>query len=277
MYNELNLSEADGVLAAYNAVCELVEDTERLQAACAAKEAELAELRGQTAELFGARLEAEGMGEEAVTAAKAMWQSDPQSVAMATLGCDFAEAANPYGCNQYGHGFKEPHGAAGGRGQKTFDFFDDVQDQKVVREQREIKKRFDDASDEVKKAYEDSREKAKELNRFHEETERRNNGRVWTEEEREHEKKLEDELMKADERSKTARRKQLEAARKAGKKVKPDFSDDDLGFIDDKLYDEFKDVFDDDEVKSSRTLEELLEDEEVAAANPYGCNQYGHE
>ncbi|MBR5894974.1 MAG: hypothetical protein IKZ13_05485 [Akkermansia sp.] len=52
-------------------------------------------------------------GEEAVTAAKAMWQSDPQSVAMATLGCDFAEAANPYGCNQYGHGFKEPHSGYG--------------------------------------------------------------------------------------------------------------------------------------------------------------------
>lgn len=111
MYKELELSEADGVLAAYNAVCELVEDTERLQAACAAKEAELAELRGQTAELFAARLEAEGMGEEAVTAAKAMWQRDPKSVAMATLGCDIAEAANPYGCNQYGHEWKGKHGA----------------------------------------------------------------------------------------------------------------------------------------------------------------------
>ena len=52
-------------------------------------------------------------GEEAVTAAKAMWQRDPQSVAVATLGCDFAEAANPYGCNQYGHGFKEPHSGYG--------------------------------------------------------------------------------------------------------------------------------------------------------------------
>ncbi len=52
-------------------------------------------------------------GEEAVTAAKAMWQRDPQSVAMATLGCDIAEAANPYGCNQYGHGFKEPHSGYG--------------------------------------------------------------------------------------------------------------------------------------------------------------------
>lgn len=277
MYKELNISETEGVWAAYLALCDLKEETERLQAACAAKEAELYELRSRTAELFGERLSAEGADDDAVQAAKAMWLSEPAAAAHAALGCDIVEAANPYGCNQYGHGFKEPHGAAGGRGQKTFDFFDDVQDQKVVREQREIKKRFEDASDEVKKAYEDSREKAKELNRFHEETERRNNGRAWTEEEREHEKKLEDELMKADERSKTARRKQLEAARKAGKKVVPDFSDDDLGFIDDKLYDEFKDVFDDDDVKSSRTLEELLDDEEVAAANPYGCNQYGHE
>ena len=93
MYKELNISETEGVWAAYLALCNLKEETERLQAACAAKEAELAELRGQTSELFGARLEAEGIGEEAVTAAKAMWQHDPQSVAMATLGCDFAEAA----------------------------------------------------------------------------------------------------------------------------------------------------------------------------------------
>ena len=92
--------------------------------------------------------------------------------------------------------------------------------------------------------------------------------------------------------AKTARRRQLEAAREAGKKVKPSFSGNKNGNIDDDLYDEFKDVFEDDEVKSSRTLEELLEeeeivksshydgyeiDEEVDAANPYGCNQYGHE
>lgn len=38
-----------------------------------------------------------------MTAAKAMWQRDPQSVAVATLGCDFAEAANPYGCNGFQH------------------------------------------------------------------------------------------------------------------------------------------------------------------------------
>lgn len=32
------------------------------------------------------------------------------------------EAANPYGCNQYGHGFKQPHSGYGGGGQKTFNF-----------------------------------------------------------------------------------------------------------------------------------------------------------
>ncbi len=85
MYRELSISESDGVLAAFNAVCDLKEETERLQAACAAKEAELAGLRVQTAELFGERLEAEGMEPEAVMAAKAMWQSDPESAARAVL------------------------------------------------------------------------------------------------------------------------------------------------------------------------------------------------
>ena len=110
MNEELELLETDSELPAYNAVCDLVEEVERLQAACAAKEAELAELREQTAELFGARLEAEGMSEEAVTAAKAMWQHDPENAARAVLGCDIMEAANPYGCNQYGHEWKGKHG-----------------------------------------------------------------------------------------------------------------------------------------------------------------------
>ena len=32
------------------------------------------------------------------------------------------DAANPYGCNPYGHGFKRPHSGYGGGGQKTFNF-----------------------------------------------------------------------------------------------------------------------------------------------------------
>lgn len=110
MYKELNISETEGVWAAYLALCGLKEETERLQAACAAKEAELYELRSRTAELFGERLSAEGADEDAVQAAKAMWLSEPAAAAQAALGCDIAEAANPYGCNQYGHEWRMPHG-----------------------------------------------------------------------------------------------------------------------------------------------------------------------
>lgn len=110
MYEELNISESEGVWAAYLAVCYLKEETERLQAACAAKTAELAELREQTAELFAERVAAEGADDDAVLAAMAMWKSDPQSAAQAVLGCDIAEAANPYGCNQYGHEWRGKHG-----------------------------------------------------------------------------------------------------------------------------------------------------------------------
>lgn len=146
MYKELNIAESDGVWAAYFAICDMKDETERLLAACASKENELAELRGQTAELFAERLAAEGADEEAVCAAKAMWKSNPESAARAVLGCDIAEAANPYGCNQYGHGFREPHGAAGGRGQKTFDFFSKTQT-------KAKKKKNDDES--VKSSQED--------------------------------------------------------------------------------------------------------------------------
>ncbi|MBQ8238937.1 MAG: hypothetical protein IJZ39_12430 [Oscillospiraceae bacterium] len=121
MYEELNISELEGVWAAYLAICDLKEETERLQAACAAKTAELAELREQTAELFAERVAAEGADDDAVHAAMAMWQHDPESAARAVLGCDIAEAANPYGCNQYGHEWRGKHGEGwkpSGRGGK---------------------------------------------------------------------------------------------------------------------------------------------------------------
>lgn len=47
-------------------------------------------------------------------------------------------AANPYGCNQYGHGFREPHGEAGGKGQKTFGFFGETKDKKREAVQKEL-------------------------------------------------------------------------------------------------------------------------------------------
>ena len=288
MYKELNISEVEGVWAAYLAICDLKEETERLKAACAAREAELAGLRAQTAELFGTRLEAEGMGDEAVTSAKAMWQSDPQSAAQAVLGCDIAEAANPYGCNQYGHGFKEPHGAAGGRGQKTFDFFGETQ-KEVNKDRRKAQRAYDSATKDTEKALERVKETAEAVESFANSPDDKTKSMDDLISEAD---KLKEANKQAIKDAKAARRRQLEAAREAGKKVKPAFNGNKNGNIDDDLYDEFKDVFDDDDVKSSRTLEELLEeeeivksshydgyeiDEEVDAANPYGCNQYGHE
>ena len=278
MYKELNISETEGVWAAYLALCNLKEETERLQAACAAKEAELAELRGQTSELFGARLEAEGMGVEAVTAAKAMWQRDPQSVAMATLGCDFAEAANPYGCNQYGHGFKEPHSGYGSGGQKTFDFFGETQ-KEVNKDRRKAQRAYDSAAKDTEKALERVKETADAVERFANSPDDKTKSMDDLISEAD---KLKEANKQAIKDAKEARRRQLEAAREADKKVKPAFSGNKNGNIDDDLYDEFKDVFDDDDVKSSRTLEELLEEDcldadILRAANPYGCNQYGHE
>lgn len=256
MYKELGLSEADGVLAAYNAVCELAEATERLQAACAAKEAELAELRGQTVELFGARLEAEGMGEEAVTSAKAMWQSDPQSAAQAVLGCDIAEAANPWGCNQYGH--RKGHnggqsGSEGERGNRTNN------NKKATLTDTEAESLTDDmfeiAMEEggYEKLYDVPKEKLKAV--------------------------IKQELMKSGSRDMFGNYDTGED----GNSAKYRWWRKNVKRIVDSL---------DDDVKSSRTLEELLDeeeivksshydgyeiDEEVDAANPYGCNQYGHE
>lgn len=109
MNRELNLPENATTFAALAALGELSEEVEKSQAAAAAKMEELAALRAQTAELFAERLRAEGADDEAVSAAKAMWAENPSLTAQAALGVDIAEAANPYGCNQYGEGWRQPH------------------------------------------------------------------------------------------------------------------------------------------------------------------------
>lgn len=105
MYEELlNLPEETGRLGTMVAISDLIHETERLEAARAAKEAELLELRAQTAELFGSALEAAGNDEGTVSAAKAMWERDPQTAAQAIAGCSIEEAVSAArGCNQYKH------------------------------------------------------------------------------------------------------------------------------------------------------------------------------
>lgn len=242
MYKELSISESEGVWAAYLALCDLKEETERLQAACAAKEAELAELRGQTSELFGARLEAEGMGEEAVTSAKAMWQSDPQSAAQAVLGCDIAEAANPWGCNQYGHRKGHNGGQSGSVGERK-DMTND--NKKATLTDTEAESLTDDlfeiAMEEggYEKLYDVPKEKLKAV--------------------------IKQELMKSGSREMFG---DVDTG-EDGNPAKYRWWRKNVKRIVDSL---------DDDVKSSSTLEELLEEEDIVnAANPYGCNQHGHE
>lgn len=105
MYEELlNLPEETGRLGTMVAISDLIHEAERLEAARAAKEAELLELRAQTAELFGSVLEAAGNDEGTVSAAKAMWERDPQTAAQAIAGCSIEEAVSAArGCNQHKH------------------------------------------------------------------------------------------------------------------------------------------------------------------------------
>lgn len=65
---------------------------------------ELLELRASTAQLFGEKLREAGYTEEAVQAAKALYMADPAAAETMLLGSsEFVTAANPWGCNQYGH------------------------------------------------------------------------------------------------------------------------------------------------------------------------------
>lgn len=254
MYKELNISKTEGVWAAYLALCDLKEETERLQAACAAKEVELAELRGQTAELFGARLEAEGMGEEAVTAAKAMWQRDPQSVAMATLDCDFTEAANPWGCNQYGHR-KGHSGGVGGSDAKNSEARSNLSDSdadfltsdayEIAMEEGGYEILYDTPKEKVKKAIRDTLKETGSASMLEGDTSALYSW--WKKNKEKVVNKLKAESLQASNKHACEQESEQYSA-------------------------EYYDV-----LECSHTLEEMLEDEEVAAANPYGCNQYGHE
>lgn len=245
MYEELELLETDSEMPAYNAVCDLVEEVERLQAACTAKEAELAELREQTAELFGARLDAEGMSEEAVAAAKAMWMSNPQSAAMATLGCDITEAANPWGCNQYGH--RKGHGSSSGGAEGS--------SEKPSADPREENDKARENFTRAQENYRLARKKVFDLADQIEKAARKGDTALVEKLKREQEKARE-ERSRASEEADRATKAWSEANRRLRSWRKQS----------------------QDSVKSSRTLEELLDEEDIVnASNPYGCNQHGHE
>lgn len=264
MYEELNISETEGVWAAYLAVCDLKEETERLQAACAAKTAELAELREQTSELFAERVAAEGGDDEAVQAAMAMWVSDPQSAAQAVLGCDIAEAANPYGCNQYGHEWRSPHGAnwrARGRGVEK-------KDEKQPEQNNGNKAKPYNVAPK-KEIHVDNPKYKPEVNKY-----LRNIKTVAQQE-----KEVYDSITKG-KLSSTELQNKLKEWRELQNKyyeVLDDFKNKNVGVN----VTEQNEVYHT-EVKTEDDIIEHYEEiskrypDKVHAANPYGCNQYGH-
>lgn len=70
-------------------------------------------LRAQTAEIFAAGLVERGIcraGDEVILAAKQAYIDNPSRAEMFFLGrTELVSADNPYGCNQYGEGWKIPH------------------------------------------------------------------------------------------------------------------------------------------------------------------------
>lgn len=106
----LNLPGSAGSSERALALSELLHEYEDIQAAYKAAETELGELREATVELFVETIAAaRGIEEEeALQAAADLWLEDSTQAA-ALLSADIVTAANPYGCNQYGEGWKEAH------------------------------------------------------------------------------------------------------------------------------------------------------------------------
>ena len=165
---------------------------------------------------------------------------------------DELEAANPYGCNQYGHGFTKECGRGGGRGgQKTFDFFDSVKKDedkdrfKQNREQRENEKAYKEAEANYLTECSNLDSLGKELDDWQKPEEKWGGGIDLN--------TLMGRYKEQFEKTKEARLKQAEAARKAGKKLNfYDGKDESLYEIDSQLWNKYEDVFnEDDELKAA--------------------------
>lgn len=116
----LNLPDTASSSERALAVSELLKEQDSIQAARSAAESELAELRAETAELFADcvcaahGIESDSVHDDLCEA----WKKDPHSAIDGFLVIDDEEeleAANPYGCNQYGEGWKMPHNGISAR------------------------------------------------------------------------------------------------------------------------------------------------------------------
>lgn len=115
------------------AVVDLVQGHARARAELARAQEEVLAAREATADVFvEALVELGFMDAEALEAARAAYVANPDAAAMALLGdVDFVAAANPNGCNQYGHRnghqgkpivLKKGSGGNSGGGKKVWNF-----------------------------------------------------------------------------------------------------------------------------------------------------------
>ena len=107
----LNLPEYATASDRACAVYELMQENENLQAARASAEHELMALRSATSHIFAESIcAARGITDaDAQEDIRAAWCADPYAALNALAGENIT-AANPYGCNQYGHEWRGKHG-----------------------------------------------------------------------------------------------------------------------------------------------------------------------
>lgn len=107
----LNLPEYATASDRACAVYELMQEHDNIQAARASAEHELMALRSATSHIFAESIcAARGITDaDAQEDIRAAWCADPYAALNALAGENIT-AANPYGCNQYGHEFRAPHG-----------------------------------------------------------------------------------------------------------------------------------------------------------------------
>lgn len=107
----LNLPEYATASDRACAVYELIQEHDNIQAARDSAESELMALREATSHIFAESIcAARGITDAAAQEdIRAAWCQDPYAALNALAG-DNITAANPYGCNQYGHEWRAKHG-----------------------------------------------------------------------------------------------------------------------------------------------------------------------
>lgn len=107
----LNLPESAPESAQVVALADLIQQVEDISASAAKAEQELLDTKSETAHIFAQHIcTSRGIDDEDVYEdLYAAWMNDPYLAVKAFGDSENINALNPYGCNQYGEGWKSPH------------------------------------------------------------------------------------------------------------------------------------------------------------------------